>query len=42
MGSSLEADYDIILFNAIIMENSVVVISKLRVQILRCFKTVDP
>ena len=42
MGSNLEADYDIILFHAIIMENSVVVISKLRVQISRCLKTVDP
>jgi len=36
----MEADYDIILLNAINMENLVAVISMLKVQISRCFKTV--
>jgi hypothetical protein len=39
---TMEADYDIVLIHAIIMENFAVVISMLRVQISRCFKTVDP
>jgi hypothetical protein len=39
---TMEADYDIILLYANIMENLAHVISMLRMQISRCFKTVDP
>jgi hypothetical protein len=39
---TMEADDDIILLYAIIMEDLAPVISMLKVQISRCFKTVDP
>jgi hypothetical protein len=38
----MEADYDIILWHAIIIVDLAVVISMLRVQISRSFETVDP